>query len=183
MQAPSHSQQMPYIMSPPNSNQRTTSASLLAMDNSFMDQYLNSSQSTQDSLLQDALTDDVSSVGSFMEKYLSEEAASLSRQGGRGDDLSSYQQTTSWPDFSVLPSSITMPSVQDQQQSYMMSMGSFGASSLGNDLSLDSDVDGFMDRYLALPQATQDSILQDLISLNEGSAASSSPTLLNFENL
>ena len=187
MEAPSHNQQMPYIMSPTKSNgannQRTTSASF-AMDTSFMDRYLNLPVSTQDSILQDVLTvNDGSSVDSFMEKYLSEEATSLSRQGERGGDSSSYLQTTSWPDFSGPPSSIAMPSTHDQQQRYMRSMGSFGAPSLGNDLSLDSDVDRFMDRYLALPRAAQDSILQDLVSLNEGSAGSSSSTLLNFENL
>lgn len=186
MPAPSHNQ-MTYITSPPNSNggnnKRTTSASF-ARDTSFMDRYLNLPQSTQDSMLQDVLTvNDFSSVDSFMEKYLSEEAASLSRQGGRGDYSSSYQQTTSWPYFSGPPSSITMPPLQDQQQRYIRSMGSLGAPSLGNDLSLDSDVDGFMDRYLALPRATQDSILQDLLSLNECSAGSSNSTLLNFENL
>lgn len=145
-----------------------------------MDRYLNLPQSTQDSMLQDVITvNDFSSVDSFMEKYLSEEAASLSWQGGRGDYSSSDQQTSSWADFSGPPSSLTMPSLQDQQQRYIRSMGSLGAPSLGNDSSLDSDVDGFMDRYLALPRATQDSILQDLLSLNEGSNS----TLLNFENL
>ncbi len=183
MQAPSHNQQMTYITSPLNSNignnKRTTSASF-ARDTSFMDRYLNLPQSTQDSMLQDVITvNDFSSVDSFMEKYLSEEAASLSWQGGRGDYSSSDQQTSSWADFSGPPSSLTMPSLQDQQQRYIRSMGSLGAPSLGNDSSLDSDVDGFMDRYLALPRATQDSILQDLLSLNEGSNS----TLLNFENL
>jgi hypothetical protein len=172
MQA-SLNRQMPYTT--------TSSVNPFAMD-SFMDRYLNPPQSTQDSMLQDALmVTDGSSVDSFMDKYLSGEGVgvtttSFSRQGSI---------SSSWPDLpfpSSPPSSIAMPPLLHDGHQRGRSMGSFSVAPIMLGKDLGSDVDGFMDRYLSLPRATQDSILQDLLCLNDGGAGdATSSSMLSMD--
>ncbi|KAL3758064.1 hypothetical protein ACHAWU_009268 [Discostella pseudostelligera] len=158
-------------------------ANPFAMD-SFMDRYLNLPQSTQDSMLQDVLTmNDSSSVDPFMDKYLSGEggaamtSTSFSRQGSitssSWTELPSRQQA----------SSIAMPPLLQGSYQRGRSMGSFSVAPIMLGKDLESDVDGFMDRYLSLPRATQDSILQDLLCLNDGGAgdANSSSSMLSMD--
>lgn len=158
-------------------------ANPFAMD-SFMDRYLNLPQSTQDSMLQDVLTmNDSSSVDPFMDKYLSGEggAAMTSTSFSRQGSITS----SSWTELpSRQPaSSIAMPPLLQGSYQRGRSMGSFSVAPIMLGKDLESDVDGFMDRYLSLPRATQDSILQDLLCLNDGGAgdANSSSSMLSMD--
>jgi hypothetical protein len=115
----------------------------------------------QDPSMDSFLQDDVltsNDVDAFMAKYLNEEETMISSSSSsrRYQDLlvPSSPTASTWP-----ASSSTMPFLQDDRS---------GCSSSSNS----TDVDSFMDRYLALPRTAQDSILDDLLCLNEGGSNS-----------
>ena len=126
----------------------------------------------QDPSMDSFLQDDVltsNDVDAFMAKYLNEEetmttatttsfssSSPSSSSSRRYQDLlvpSSSATNSTWP-----ASSNIMPLLQDDRS------GCISSST--------TDVDSFMDRYLALPRTTQDSIMEDLLCLNEGGSNS-----------
>ena len=113
-------------------------------------------------LQEDVLTSN--DVDAFMAKYLNEEetmiSSSSSSSSRRYQDLlvpSSSSTSTTWP----ASSSSTMPLLHDDR-----------SGCISSSRNSTTDVDSFMDLYLALPRTAQDSIMDDLLCLNEGGSNS-----------
>jgi len=144
---------------------RNSSSSFMGYLDSLSQSNTQQSAETQDPSMssssffqEDVLTSN--DVDAFMAKYLNEEETMISSSSSRRyQDLlvPSSPTATTWP----ASSSSTMPLLHDDR-----------SGCISSSRNSTTDVDSFMDLYLALPRTAQDSIMDDLLCLNEGGSNS-----------